>query len=212
MDYVVAIHSGIVPFKRCGNAHDYNTLIQQRVQFRLEVYETDDGHNGGLVGRVVHNISLQVGEESDVIHFRYPQWDRSSVMLSFKVLCAENYYGQNCSRFCNESCMCDQGFTGEFCHKTNDCLGVNCGKNRQCLDKEDQNYTCVCNPGYTGEECDVKINKCVTMNINCSGHGHCVSGETNHSCVCDSGFTGTSCNESMTKLVHECNSAPMYID
>ena len=68
-------------------------------------------------------------------------------------MCAENYYDRDCSRFCIKNCTCAPGFTGEFCHKVDDCHGVNYGKNRRCIDGTNGHF-CVCNPGYTGENCD----------------------------------------------------------
>ena len=180
----------------------------QGVQFRLEVHEADDGISSGIVGLVTYNIALRIGEESELLTFNYPQLERSSIVLSFRVVCAENYYGRDCSRFCNaSSCPCEPGYYGKFCQERDDCFGVNCGENRVCFDGLDA-YNCECLPGFTGEHCEVNIDECDTLNVDCSGHGMCVDGINNYSCVCDSGFTGQSCARS-SKL--HTNVHQMYI-
>ena len=111
--------------------------------------------NGELIGNVIYDIpykSFFLGTESGQISFSFG----INITLSFKVVCAENYYDQDCSRFCTENCTCDTGFTGEFCHKADNCLGVDCSGHGRCVHKID-NYTCICNPGYTGVNCDVDI-------------------------------------------------------
>ena len=57
-------------------------------------------------------------------------------MLSFLVLCVQNYYSLDCSRFCERDIdwTCDPGFTGELCHVIDDCLGVDCDGNGRCID------------------------------------------------------------------------------
>ena len=84
----------------------------QRVQFFLEVTD-DDGVEGasGFVGRVIYDIhnNISLGVETTPSNFSYPPPIRSSIVLSFKVVCAKNYYGPDCSRFCNENCTCDTG-------------------------------------------------------------------------------------------------------
>ena len=171
----------------------------QGVQFFLEVIDYDSDK---LVGRVVHNISdnnITLGMETEPRNFSYrPPPVRSSIVLSFKVVCAENYYGPNCSRLCTENCACNPGFTGEFCHEIDDCYGVNCGTNHQCIDGV-SNYTCVCNPGYTGENCDVNIDDCQAVIFNCSGRGLCIDDINAFTCVCDAGYTGKYCEVEINK-------------
>ena len=108
--------------------------------------------------------SIRLGVESERSSFSLSSMTSSNIDLSFKVVCAENYYGQDCSRFCNENCSCDPGFRGEFCHEIDHCLGVACSGNGQCMNRQND-YTCVCNPDYTGDNCDVDI--CQVTNISC---------------------------------------------
>ena len=171
----------------------------QGVQLLLEVREYDGLVGAGdLVGRVVHDIhsNLSLGVETTPSNFSYrmPPLYRSSIVLSFKVVCAKNYYGQDCSRYCNESCTCDPGFTGEFCHEIDDCQGpgVACGTNQRCIEGVDS-YTCVCSPGYTGDNCDINIDECQTMSIDCGENGQCIDGLDTFTCSCDAGYTGEYC-------------------
>lgn len=154
------------------------------------MYEADDGL-GGVVGRVTHAITNSVGEESDLIPFRYQDPPlRASVGLSFRVVCEEKYYGPSCSQFCfQDNCACDPGYTGEFCHEIDNCLEVNCSGNDECLDQKD-NYTCICDPGYTEINCNMNIDECKTMSVNCNERGHCLDGINSFMCRCDPGFTG----------------------
>ncbi len=93
--------------------------------------------------------------------------------MSFRVECAENYYG-------------------EFCENLNECLFEprNCNQGN-CVDGEGLGI-CVCDPGYTGQRCETNIDDCV--NRNCSGNGVCVDGVNSFSCECVSGFTGDTCS------------------
>ena len=116
----------------------------------------------------------------------------ASMSLSFRVVCADNFYGPDCSHYCASDCTCDPGYTGEFCHEIDDCLNVNCDGNGQCVDAKDD-YTCVCKPGYTGSNCEIDINECESMDITCSNRGQCVDGINNFVCDCEVGYTGEIC-------------------
>ena len=164
--------------------------------FYLEVRDDDSQEGdarGDLVGRAFHNIysNISLGVETKPLHFYFGNTG-SSIVLSFKVVCAENYYGPDCSQFCTEECTCDPGFTGEFCHEIDDCYGMDCGENGQCIDGANT-FTCVCDDEYTGEYCEVQINECNRLNITCSEHGQCISEAGSHRCECDQSFTGGNC-------------------
>ena len=165
-------------------------ILLQTVETIIVVDDQDSPHSSGLIKRVLHNVSVPVGKESDPMTFKDSDPRKFSVVLSFKVVCAENYYGQNCSRFCNESCTCDPGFTGEFCHEIDDCVGVDCSNNGRCLDEENS-YACVCNPGFTGESCQVDIDECIATN--CNGRGQCIDLTNDFNCDCIPGYTGKEC-------------------
>ena len=166
--------------------------------FYLEVRDDDSQEGdtrGDLVGRVFHNIysNISLGVETKPLHFYFGHTG-SSIVLSFKVVCAENYYGPDCSQFCTEDCTCDPSFTGEFCHEIDDCYGIDCGENGQCIDGAN-NFTCVCDDEHTGEHCEVQINECNHLNITCSEHGQCISEPSSYRCECDPSFTGENCSD-----------------
>ena len=102
------------------------------------------------------------------------------------MLCAENFEGPDCTEcvpgftgtdcqnyvqqdfsgngnplYPDNSCIlceCVPGFTGADCQTNiDDCVGVNCSGNGQCLDRVNF-FTCECDPGYTGLLCDTIIN------------------------------------------------------
>ena len=122
------------------------------------------------MGRVAHNIysNISLGVETKPLTFSHTLPLRSSITLSFEVVCVENYYGRDCTQFCRENCTCEPGFTGEFCHEINDCYGVDCGENRHCID-EVNTFTCICDDGYTGKHCEEEIDECKRQNMTCFG-------------------------------------------
>ena len=66
--------------------------------------------------------------------------------LTITVVCAENFEGSDCTQ-------CAPGFTGVLCETNiNDCVGVNCSGNDQCVDGVN-NFTCECAPGFRGPKC-----------------------------------------------------------
>ena len=153
----------------------------------MEIFDCDgtDDCNGTdspaeRVGLVLHTIpqNMNVGIESEPVTYRHRQHpDRSSIVLSFRVVCSS-------------------GFTGERCEMNiDDCQGMEnpCNGRGQCVDGVND-FVCECDSGFTGRECQENIDDCA--GVNCSGHGQCVDGVNSYSCVCDSGFTGMSCNES----------------
>ena len=91
------------------------------------------------------------------------------ITLSFRVVCAENYYGPDCSQFCTDNCACDPGFTGEFCQTNID--EYNCG-NGVCVDGINS-FICNCNTGYTGTLCNSDINECLSNP--CGRNGQCMN-------------------------------------
>ena len=53
-------------------------------------------------------------------------------------------------------CDCDPDFTGMECEvNIDDCVGVNCSGNGQCVD-EINSFSCNCNDSYTGPLCDTR--------------------------------------------------------
>ena len=98
------------------------------------------------------------------------------INVNITALCAQNFGGADCTQ-------CVPGFTGSNCDKVDDdCVGVTCNGNGQCVD-----------PGFIGVKCQANINDCV--GVNCSGNGRCVDGVNSFTCECMTGYGGTLCSE-----------------
>ena len=200
-------------------------LFKQGIQFLLQVFEYDRNEVPKLIQRVAYDIpygSLPVGVESDPIRFSInDETDRASVVFSFEIVCAENFYGVDCSQSCNKSdcsgngqcraivnsndfaCVCDPGFTGETCDvNIDECetMNIDCNGNGQCLDGTN-NFTCNCDAGFTGEQCEVNIDNCESIDNPCNWHGHCVDHINDISCICEPGYTGKTCEENINDCV-----------
>ena len=67
--------------------------------------------------------------------------------LSVTALCAQNFGGSDCT----------QCVTGHNCDaEVDDCVGVTCNGNGQCVDDVDS-FSCTCDPGFTGDRCQINI-------------------------------------------------------
>ena len=156
------------PLPLRGLTREWNAT--QGVYFNLVVLERDGTSsesfaNGGLVINVFEPLHLQVGDETSLITFNYEDNMRAMITLSFRVVCAENYYGPNCFQFCRDNCGCDPGFTGEFCQTNIDeCVGVNCSGNGVCLDGVNS-FTCQCNPGFNGTLCSEGVKYMIILQL-----------------------------------------------
>ena len=115
---------------------------------------------------------------------------KATVDVSLVLDCAENYYDENCDRFCEENCTCSPGTTGPCCAVSiDDCVNVTCGENEMCEDSH-LNSTCVCETGYAGLDCLEDVNEC--EEVDCI-NGICEEGIGNFTCFCTSGYTGQFC-------------------
>ena len=111
----------------------------------------------------MYNLSssnITLGVETEPRNFSYPVPPvRSSIVLSFRVVCADGYYGPDCSWLCTENCFCDSDSI-QYCQaKINFCqsLNITCSGNGQCVDYG-SGYSCVCDPNFIGETCsDVQL-------------------------------------------------------
>ena len=157
-------------------------MYAQGIQFFLDITDYDERGPDGFVGRVVYNISssnITLGVETEPRNFSYKQPPvRSSIVLSFKVVCATGYTGESCDV------------------NIDDCqaMAINCSGRGECFDGIN-NFTCECNAGYTGKHCEVEIDKCGGLNTTCSGNGQCMNEGNSYRCVCDPNFTGETCSD-----------------
>ena len=113
---------------------------------------------------------------------------------------------------CNDgTCVCPDGFSGEFCQTTDLCAAITCQNGGACLDG-----LCDCPDGFGGEFCEVS-EPCEI--ITCENGGTCDSGV----CDCLEGYTGTNCQTEIRSAFigtympnngcsSDCNSTdPVYI-
>ncbi|XP_074628689.1 uncharacterized protein LOC141886438 isoform X2 [Acropora palmata] len=102
-------------------------------------------------------------------------------------------------------CLCNDGYTGEFCQtRINSCTNNPC-KHGLCIDS-DSNFHCFCDEGYTGMFCDVDIDPC---SKNPCQNGSCTAiNTTRFQCNCFKGFQGKTCNAT----INHCTSSPCKND
>lgn len=87
------------------------------------------------------------------------------------------------------SCLCPEGFSGEYCQTSEPCNGVNCLNGGTCVDG-----SCICPPGFTGANCETPIQNDPCEGITCLNGGNCVNGL----CNCPDGYTGADCSQQQT--------------
>ena len=61
-------------------------------------------------------------------------------------------------------CICDEGYTGEFCNMDIDVCGHQqpCAVGSTCANTGPDQYLCSCAAGFTGQNCDTEINECLS--------------------------------------------------
>uniref|UniRef100_A0AC34QVJ9 Notch n=2 Tax=Panagrolaimus sp. JU765 TaxID=591449 RepID=A0AC34QVJ9_9BILA len=90
----------------------------------------------------------------------------------------------------NFSCICDKGFTGEFCDEDIDeCEDNRCYKGK-CINTPGS-YLCECSLGWEGENCDVATKECEPNP--CINGGTCIDKLASFECVCMPDWTGKRC-------------------
>ena len=168
-------------------------LHLQGVQLYIEILDSDSSGGDDLIDVLLIDHDLPVGQSSSrQIHSGIFDFMFVIMDLSITARCLENFQGPNCSQ-------CLPGFTGAMCNVSiNDCIGVNCSGNGQCVDGV-LSFTCDCDPGFTGQECEVSIDDCA--GTDCNGNGVCVVGVNSFICRCNSGFTGDLCQTNIDDCV-----------
>lgn len=85
-------------------------------------------------------------------------------------------------RCVGDSCVCDIGWTGEFC--TSKLCDSRCSDHGQC-----KNGTCLCVSGWNGKHCTLE-----GCPQGCAGHGQCrVANDGHWECKCFDGWDGPDC-------------------
>lgn len=92
-------------------------------------------------------------------------------------------------RCVGESCVCDPGWSGEFC--TSKLCDARCSDHGQC-----KNGTCLCVSGWNGRHCTLE-----GCPRGCAGHGQCrVANDGHWECKCFDGWDGPDCTTLKEKI------------
>ncbi|KAK8742782.1 hypothetical protein OTU49_001670 [Cherax quadricarinatus] len=90
------------------------------------------------------------------------------------------------------SCVCDPGFTGQYCHiNVNDCESSPCMNGGTCVDLVN-GFQCVCDPGWEGPLCNIDVDEC--SDHPCRNNATCVDGVTDFTCACQGSWKGRTCS------------------
>ncbi|MED6267075.1 hypothetical protein CHARACLAT_008443 [Characodon lateralis] len=164
----------------------------------LEAWITDSsglkstGDQNNLLSRVASLHRQTVGDQwSQHVH----QGNQSKLGFSYRVVCIENYHGEDCSAYCRPrndtfghfhcdskgSRHCLEGWSGQYC--TDPICAGGCGEDRGICESPGK---CKCHEGWEGKHCDM-----------CKRHPGCLHGTCQQpwQCNCKEGWGGLYCNQ-----------------
>ncbi|GFO29520.1 delta-like protein, partial [Plakobranchus ocellatus] len=178
------------------------------VHINIDIHD-DDSTGYDFVDRVVYQFKAKEIKTYERAKKRREELDGtySTVKINVRVYCNFNYYGGNCTTFCEPKdddvqghykCdpktgakVCRAGWSGENCTMNpDDCIGNRCNHLATCMDHLGY-YTCLCPPGKTGTFCDGEINEC--LSLPCKNGGTCQDLFNDFSCTCPTGWGGPTC-------------------
>lgn len=130
---------------------------------------------------------------------------RMTLTFQMRVTCVVNYYGSNCTTFCNSR---NDGYGHYECNKTdgskiclegwknpeNYCMEAVC---KRCIHGICKN-NCSCHEGWTGPSCDI----CIPSDTCDPVHGYCTEPG---SCLCKPGWGGSDCSSDLQYCSHHVN-------
>ncbi|KAK3772768.1 hypothetical protein RRG08_049258 [Elysia crispata] len=182
------------------------------VKIKLDIYD-DDGYWGyEFVDRIGYTFKER--KVKPVSKAKSTKLElagtATKVKLLVRVFCSANYYGKDCTIFCEDrddeqghfKCdpitgerSCRIGWTGDDClQNPDDCEGNRCHGGATCID-ELGFYTCQCPPGKAGTFCQGEINECLSQP--CLNGGTCNDLLNDFSCDCPRGWGGPTCERAI---------------
>ncbi|XP_053238855.1 delta-like protein 4 isoform X1 [Podarcis raffonei] len=175
----------------------------------IEAWHAPEGYNPAagskpparkwLISQMAIRRSLAVGE-AWLPDQQSHEWARLN--FSYRVVCNEHYYGDNCSRLCKDrddlfghyvckadgTMACLPDWTGDYCTDAI-CLEGCSEKNGFCRKPRE----CICRSGWKGRYC----NECIP-HVGCR-HGTCTKPGK---CICDEGWGGLFCDQDLNYCTH----------
>ncbi|CAM9970513.1 unnamed protein product [Lampetra planeri] len=167
--------------------------------WHAEASDMSTEHPERLISRLATQRHLSVGEDwSQDTHVSR----HSELRYSYRVVCAEHYYGEGCSTYCRArddtfghfSCdeagqkLCMPGWRGPYCSEAV-CL-PGCSDSHGYCDRPGE---CKCRVGWQGRHCEecIRYPGCV--------HGTC---QQPWQCTCKEGWGGLFCNQDLNYCTH----------
>jgi hypothetical protein len=111
------------------------------------------------------------------------------------------------------SCLCSNGFEGEFCEKRIDYCSVHindikCSNHSKCESTTGSDYTCRCDGQYYGDYCEQIVDGCKIADNPCNrntNRGVCINNSTidnpkGFKCECYPQYTGDNCEIKLEKI------------
>lgn len=102
-------------------------------------------------------------------------------------------------------CDCPQGFAGQNCTLTDDCVSAPCAHGATCVNGVGS-FTCTCQGGFTGALCQTEIDECASAP--CMHGGTCVDAIGQFACICAAGWNGTLCQKQEQAVAGGCDPNP----
>jgi hypothetical protein len=188
------------------------------VLFKVYIEDDDQPYSGndnldGMVERLtlVPSQSKSSASVTTITIYGQRDKDKTSLSMTYKCYCDDNYYGPTCSVNCVERdsneyghYTCDPYTGAKICRpgwedvskdcKTfaDDCVGNGCLNGAKCVDGI-RSYTCACIGGYTGSSCETNINECASGP--CLNEGTCSDLINAFTCSCTTDYVGPRCAE-----------------
>ncbi|CAH1782993.1 unnamed protein product [Owenia fusiformis] len=188
------------------------------ILIKADIWDDDSGQVFGGDDDFVDYLTKKVyvpaaRSRAEATPKRFRMQRRVKLDIEVSVYCDYNYYGSDCSVYCQAqddyyghytcdpdsgSKICNSGFYGENCDKAVDeCASYPCLNGGTCIDNHNE-FTCECAIGFRGITCEINIDDC--SQSNCTNNSTCQDGVNSYTCICAEGFRGEFCSQVITTL------------